>query len=230
MFDWRPAGDICYKRDYHAMSFFDALRQCRSMIEYKADIKQEYKEDWSNLLTLGKLYQFFKDEKSILKHFKHDIRLNAIKYNGVWYEITKVPKTSYIDLATIESSGIGQQIPKSDIEPFGFNYEWGGDRYGLVFNPRKTELKVSYHSHKHSWLCSHKREKKVGEACPGEVSECNDRGTCYDGICLCRKGYPPPYCTFVKYGEGPNEPTPPPPPPPEISSRLKWSVLTFLII
>ena len=161
-FDWRPAGDICYKRDYYPMSFFDALRKCRSMIEYKASIKQDYQEDWSNLLTIGKLYQFFKDEKSILKHFKHDIRLNAIKYDGIWYEITKVPKTSYIDLATIETSGIGQQIPKSDIEPFGFNYEWGSDRYGLVFNPRKMELKVSYHSHKHSWLCSHKREKKVG--------------------------------------------------------------------
>ena len=163
-FDWRPAGDICYKRDYYPMSFFEALRQCQSMIEYKARIKQNYKEDWSNLLTLGKLYHFWKKEGDRpIKHFRHQIRLNAIKFNGIWYEITNVPLTSYIDLATIESSGIGQQIPKSDMEPFDFNYEYGGDRYGLIFDPKTETLKVSYHSYKHSWLCSHKRQNKFGK-------------------------------------------------------------------
>ena len=145
------------------MNFFDALRQCKSMIEYRADIQQNYKEDWSNLLTLGKLYQFYKNHgDKPKKHFRHEIRLNAIKFDGIWYEITRVPDSSYIDLATIESSGIGQQIPESDMEPFGFNYEYGGDRYGLIFDPKTEELKVSYHNYKHSWLCSHKRQNKLG--------------------------------------------------------------------
>ena len=92
-------------------NFFSALRKCQGQEkETDAKIQQALKEDPTLLLTLGKLREFFKNpNKSPKSYFRDKIRINAVKFNGIWYEIHDVPNGSFVDLNKLDQ--IGQLIP-----------------------------------------------------------------------------------------------------------------------
>ena len=97
-------------------NFFSALRKCQGQ-ETDAKIQQALKEDPSLLLTLGKLREFSKGRnKNPNSYFKDEIRINAVKFNGLWYEIHDVPEGNYVDLNKLDE--IGQLIPPLGSQTF----------------------------------------------------------------------------------------------------------------
>ena len=186
---WKEVGDTCYKQAIHKSDIFDALRSCNLHREYDHFLYQNINEDSSLLLTIGKLYNFF-IRSDPQDHFKSKVWINAIKYDGKWIEIHQVlPKESYIELHTILSANLGQEIFDVDFKHFGFDPTTGQDLDGLVFDPKTNKLEISSTSNAFSYICTHKKLKRPGTKCPGKVAECSDRGYCYHGYCQCREGF-----------------------------------------
>ena len=59
----------------HNTDYIGALIECNSEKAEYAEINQDFKEDISNLLTIGKIYNFHVSNI----HFDEKIRVNAIK-------------------------------------------------------------------------------------------------------------------------------------------------------
>ena len=99
-------------------NFFSALRKCQGQEkETDAKIQQALKEDPTLLLTLGKLREFSENpNKNPNSYFKDKIRINAVKFNGFWYEIHVVPNGTYVDLNKLDE--MGQLIPPLGSETF----------------------------------------------------------------------------------------------------------------
>ena len=186
---WKEAGDdTCYKRNFHQNDFFGALRDCQNHREFDHFLYQDFVEDTSLLLTIGKLYDFYV-RSTPQEHFKSKIWLNAIKFNGKWIEIHQVPTVPYIELTTILPANLGQEIFPVDFKLFGFNQTLGQELDGLIFDPLTNKLELSSTSNAFSSICTHKKLKRPGTKCPGNVAECSDRGYCYHGYCQCRQGF-----------------------------------------
>ena len=84
---------------------------------------------------------------------------------------------------------MGQEIFDVDFKHFGFDPKTGQDLDGLVFDPKSNKLEISSASNAFSYICTHKRLKRPGTKCPGQVAECSDRGYCYHGYCQCGEGF-----------------------------------------
>ena len=84
---------------------------------------------------------------------------------------------------------MGQEIFDVDFKHFGFDPKTGQDLDGLVFDPKTKKLEISSASNAFSYICTHKRLKRPGTKCPGQVAECSDRGYCYHGYCQCGEGF-----------------------------------------
>jgi len=195
---WRRIGYICYKYKNKKANIYRALKQCKR-IENKDGIDQSIKEDWSNLMTLNKLVEFFRDDHKVTGKIKKKIILNAFKYHEKWYEVHKLPrKLKHFKLVRlIGSHEMIQEITRYDFEIMGFGefYDQGKDFSGLVYDPRANTLKVVNSKRKYAYVCTHKRQHKPGHACVGKTHECNDRGVCLYEKCYCYNGYIGPSCT-----------------------------------
>ena len=83
---------ICYifRHISHKKDFFDALKYCKKSRHerYNFDENQQFNQDISNLLTVGKLHYFL--ENALDEFGSNYIWLNAFKVNDLWYESHKV--------------------------------------------------------------------------------------------------------------------------------------------
>lgn len=166
-YGWKEAGGyICHRFFGHTKEsdFWTALRSCHDE-KSSDDVKQQLNEDESLLLTLGKLYHFNRDGEKAEDYFDHSIRLNAVKYNGIWYEIQRVPH-EYIHLHELPSMvNHVQALTVNDFIMLGFPtwlYGEGHNGDGLIFNPDENMIKVSDLDFQHPFICTHKRISKPG--------------------------------------------------------------------
>ena len=79
---WNDDSEICYKYEHDKENYFGALRHCKNMQDHHANVRQDFEEDESLLITMGKLIRLLHQ-----RDFHHSIRINAVKYAGDWYEI-----------------------------------------------------------------------------------------------------------------------------------------------
>merc|ERR1712018_587353 len=97
--------------------------------------EETIKEDWSNLMTISKLVEFFRDYSTLRRKIKKKIILNAFKYHEKWYEVHKLPrKLKHFKLVRlIGSHEMIQEISRYDFEIMGFGefYDQGKDFSGL---------------------------------------------------------------------------------------------------
>jgi hypothetical protein len=128
-----------------------------------------YKEDISNLITLAKMRYFLRDGSNASRHFHDKIRLNAIKFDGEWWAIHKLPKGGFKtkDIKQIESLKIDEhllQLTQLEYEIFDneFDQSQGRDKSTLIFNPKKNRLEVESPWDRFNVVCSHKAERKIG--------------------------------------------------------------------
>lgn len=139
------------------------LRSCHD--QESNDVKQDLDEDTSLLLTLGKLHYFRRDGAEAEDYFDHSIRLNAIKYDGIWYEIQKL-QHGYIQIHDLPTMvNYVQALTAYDFLTLGFPstlYHEGKNGDGLIFNPKENMIKVSDLDFQHPFICSHKRISKPG--------------------------------------------------------------------
>lgn len=171
-----------------------ALKSCQNMARH-GNIRQSFNEDISLLLTVGKLYEFVRDphDPDPSQFFHHTVRLNAVRLEGQWYEIQKLPSGHFRYSDITELVNQVQILSPDDV--FGFGYEevvldpTAEDGDGLIFNPHEWKIKIADVDFEFPFVCSHKREHAQGEVCPGQVSECNGKGTCVFGECYCIPGY-----------------------------------------
>jgi len=189
---WKKVGYICYKYKHRKANIYRALKQCKR-IENKRDMEETIKEDWSNLMTISKLVEFFRDYSTLRRKIKKKIILNAFKYHEKWYEIHKLPrKLKHFKLVRLIGSHENiQEISQYDFDQNGISelYGQGKDLSGLIYDPKSQTFKVVNSKRKYDYVCTHKRKHKPGIACVGKTHECNDRGVCLNEKCYCYNGY-----------------------------------------
>lgn len=158
-------------------------------------IQQDFLEDVSLLLTVGKLYEFVRDPHNSepSQFFHHTVRLNAIRSQGQWYEIQKLPSGHFHYSHITDMLNHVQMLTLTEKIGFGFEEvafdETAEDGDGLIFNPDEWKIKISNADFEFPYVCTHKREYRLGDKCPGQIAECNDRGHCVFGTCNCNYGY-----------------------------------------
>ena len=64
----------------------------------------------------------------------------------------------------------------------------------LVFDPEDYNLEIVRSNQYFDFICLHKRINKPGDKCIGNLAECNNRGTCFEGKCYCLDGYINDHC------------------------------------
>ena len=157
-----------------------------------SDIDKHYNEDVSLLLTLSMIPEFQRDHHDI-KEIENKVVLNAIKYEGKWYEVLNVPEERFSLKSLVwDDMQYMQEITKDDLKVLGFNmsiYDEGKNYDTLRYDPKDNDLKVVRHYLHYDFVCLHKRINKPGEVCPGQLSECNNRGNCFEGECYCLNGF-----------------------------------------
>ena len=133
---------------------------CYDMHEHNAFIDQDFHEDSSLLLTLGKLHQFRSDGNNPLRFFKHSVRLNAYKEAGIWYETQKLQGGDWNMMGSV------QKLSSFDFGQLGAEalYDLGQDGDGLIFNPLEIQLKLANSSYKYPFVCTHKAELRMGKS------------------------------------------------------------------
>lgn len=170
----------------------EAWKSCHEMGKHW-EIDQHFIEDESLLLTVGKLYEFIRDGHEVSGYFHHTVRLNAIKSDGKWWELQKLPSGHFHKRDISSMVDHVQEITGVDAAHIGFGLDTvasaGEDGDGLIFNPDEKMIKISDADFDFPYVCTHKRENRPGARCPGQVAECNDRGNCFYGLCECRDGY-----------------------------------------
>ncbi len=134
---------------------------CYEMHDHHAHIDQDFHEDNSLLLTLGKLHQFRSDGNNPQRFFKHTVRLNAFKEAGIWYETQKLQRGD--DWNMVDSA---QKLSSFDFGQLGAEalYDQGQDGDGLIFNPSENMIKLAHKSYKYPFVCTHKAEHRMGKS------------------------------------------------------------------
>ncbi len=180
-----------FRYNHEHVELSKALEMCYEMHEDRAHIEEDFHENESLLLTLGKLPQFLSDGNNPQRFLRHTVRLNAIKEGGVWYEIQKWSNDQNAWDQIHQLLGKVQRLSSYDFELLGIKelYDQSQDGDGLIFNPSENKIKLAYKSYEYPFVCTHKTEHRIGPKCPGIYAECNDKGICFNGKCECSDGY-----------------------------------------
>ena len=154
-----------FRYKHRKANIYRALKQCKR-IENKRDMEETIKEDWSNLMTISKLVEFFRDYSTLRRKIKKKIILNAFKYHEKWYEVHKLPrKLKHFKLVRLIGSHENiQEISQYDFDQNGISelYVQGKDLSGLIYDPKSQMFKVVNSKRKYDYVCTHKRKHKPG--------------------------------------------------------------------
>ena len=153
-------------------NFEDALNGCKDM-EDKSTNVNDYNENVANLLTIAKLRNFIGHGEN--KAFQHRIRLNAIKFNGLWWAVHRFHDFEMEDIKSYcyNFSTKAIQLSKQDFALFP-NWDFqdeGHDLSTLAYNPHKDDLELVSHKSKLRTICTHKKENKIGKKSTHFVSK-----------------------------------------------------------
>ena len=134
--------------DSEPLKFFEALSKCQLFND----------EDIStiNMAKVGDIHHF--DPPT--RYFTHKIWINAVKWQGTWYQFNQVPSLSSETFDDYIANGIVSVIPMMIMEHLGLESSSGFDNAGVIFNPFKKALEIFNIDEKRSYICTHQKVHK----------------------------------------------------------------------
>ena len=91
------------------------------------------------------------------RYFTHKIWINAVKWQGTWYQFNQAPSSSSETFDDYISNGIVSVIPIIMMEYLGLESSSGFDNAGVIYNPYEKALEIFNIEEKRSYICTRQK-------------------------------------------------------------------------